>query len=177
MSELNFEQVYHDYKDLVFNLALSYAQNQEDAEEITQDVFIRIHQKLTTFQNNSSVKTWVYRITINISLDHLKSKQTKKRKNFLSALFQGSENKELYNYSDFSHPGVALENKESVSIIFRCINQLPEQQKTALILNKLEDKSQKEIAEIMETTPKAVESLIQRAKIKLKKILNDARDG
>lgn len=72
---------------------------------------------------------------------------------------------------NFDHPGVLLESKEEIESIYQCINQLPDLQKTALILHKLEDKSQKEIAEIMNSTPKSVESLIQRAKQNLKNIM------
>ena len=64
-----------------------------------------------------------------------------------------------------------MEHKESISKIFKLINELPENQKTALILSKIEQKSQAEIAEIMGTSNKAVESLIQRAKTNLSKKL------
>ena len=64
---------------LVYNVALNYLQNIEDAEEVTQDVFIKIYQSLATFKEESSLKTWVYRITINQSLDLIKKKNSKKR--------------------------------------------------------------------------------------------------
>jgi len=67
------------------------------------------------------------------------------------------------------HPGVLLENKEATEDIFQYINALPEKQKTALILNKLEHKSQAEIAEIMNMSIKAIDSLIQRAKVNIQK--------
>ena len=67
---------------MVFNLALQYVQNTEDAEEITQDVFVKIHFSKDNFKNQSAWRTWIYRITINQSLDFLKAKkisQDKKR--------------------------------------------------------------------------------------------------
>jgi RNA polymerase sigma-70 factor (ECF subfamily) len=63
---------------MVYNLALQYTQNTEDAEEITQDVFVKISQKMDGFKNESSLKTWIYRIAINTSLDFLKHKNSKK---------------------------------------------------------------------------------------------------
>ena len=72
---------------------------------------------------------------------------------------------------DFNHPGVQLENKERAAILFKAISQLPENQKVAFTLNKLEDKSYQEIAEIMECTISSVESLLHRAKQKLRKLL------
>lgn len=72
---------------------------------------------------------------------------------------------------DFNHPGVALEKKENAAKLFRAIAQLPENQKTAFTLHKLEDLSYHEISEVMQTTVPAVESLMHRAKQNLRKLL------
>lgn len=150
---------------------MQYTQNREDAEEIAQDVFCSVHQHLKNFEGNASIKTWIYRITINKSLDFLKAKKSKKRWFFFSKVELDSE-ANFTDVSHFDHPGVLLEQKESLQTIFRGINQLPPQQKTALILLKIEGNSQKETAHIMETTTKAVEGLYQRAKKNLAKYLN-----
>ena len=68
----NFDEFYSEHKGLVYNLALQYAQNVEDAEEIMQDVFLAAHQNLGGFREDSSVKTWLYRISINKSLESKK---------------------------------------------------------------------------------------------------------
>ena len=83
-----FKEIYHEHKNLVYNLALQYTQNSEDAEEITQDVFISVHEKLHTFQHQANVKTWIYRIAINKSLDFIKSKRRQKRFGFVISLFK-----------------------------------------------------------------------------------------
>ena len=72
---MKFEQLYQQYVKLVYNLALQYCQNTQDAEEITQDVFVKVHEKLSTFKNQANVKTWIYRITINQSLDFIKTRK------------------------------------------------------------------------------------------------------
>lgn len=161
----DFTQLYQNFKDLVYNLALQYVQNVEDAEEITQDVFLKVHQKLHDFKSQSNVKTWIYRITVNTSLDHIKKKRRKKRWGLKVEL-----NTDEW-VTNFDHPGVILENKEATATIFFHINQLPNQQKTALILTKIEGLSQAEAAEIMKISTKAVESIIQRAKKNLNKKL------
>lgn len=153
---------------MVFNLALHYTQNVEDAEEIMQDVFVKVHQKLSQFQFNAELKTWIYRIAINQSLDLLKAKRRKKRFGFLISIYE----KPAQAIQTFNHPGIELENKEAYLRLFNAINQLPPQQKTALILLKIEQRSQVETAEIMLLSTKAVESLFQRAKKKLLTILN-----
>ncbi|EDM45068.1 RNA polymerase, ECF-type sigma factor [unidentified eubacterium SCB49] len=145
---------------------MSYVQNKEDAEEITQDVFIKVYDKHHDFKGKSSLKTWIYRITINTSLDYIKAKNRKKR-----AAFKNRDDDALNYIGDFNHPGVLLENKENLAKLFKAINQLPENQKTVLLLLKVEDLSLKEVAEIMDKSLKAIESIFQRAKTNLKKIL------
>lgn len=173
---MDFDKIYQEHKNLVFNLALKYLRNQEDAEEVTQDVFVAIFKGIDQFNSQSQVSTWVYKITINKSLDFIKAKKAKKRQGFLSSLFRSGGQEAIFVQDQFNHPGVQLESKEEVAMIMNCINQLPDKQKTALILHKLEDKTQVEIAEIMESTPKAVESLVQRAKSNLKKIMSSTKD-
>jgi len=169
---VKFEEIYKQFSKLVFNLALQYVQNTEDAEEITQDVFLTVHQSLKLFQQNSEIQTWIYRIAINKSLDFIKAKNRKKRFAFITSLFHDDGN-ELKNLGhNFNHPRILLEQKEALESLFQHINALPDNQKTALILSKLEQKSQKEVAEIMKLSTKAVESLLQRAKTNLAKKIN-----
>jgi RNA polymerase sigma factor (sigma-70 family) len=158
---------------MVFNLSLSYIQNIEEAEEITQDVFVAIYQSMEKFQEKSSITTWIYRITINKSLDYIKAKNRKKRLGVFASLFYENTQVIKHDRPSFNHPGVLLEQKESVELIFNHINQLPDNQKTALILYKLERKSLQEIAVIMDISTKAVESMIQRAKANLAKKINN----
>ena len=161
---------------MVFNLALHYVQNSEDAEEITQDVFVSIFKSLDEFNKNAKVSTWIYRITINKSLDFLKAKNTKKRFGFLTSLFHVGSNEVKHDISTFDHPGVQLESKEAIQQLFSLINTLPENQKTVLILIKIENKLPAEVAEIMKMSYKGVESLLQRAKTNLANKINTAKD-
>ncbi len=167
---MHFEEIYKLYKNVVYNLSLHYSQNAEDAEEITQDVFLAIHEKLESFKNNAQLKTWIYRIAVNKSLDFLKAKKRKKR----WALFSVKpikEQKPQNPLSNFNHPGVDLEQKEAVAHIFKAINQLPINQKNALILLKIENMSIKDTAEVLKMSEKGIESLFQRAKQNLEKLL------
>jgi RNA polymerase sigma-70 factor (ECF subfamily) len=167
----NFNTVYNEYQLLVYNVALNYAQNIEDAEEITQDVFLKVHQSLSDFKENSSIKTWLYRITINQSLDFIKKKNSKKRF-FIFGRKNENEN-ELLNSSNFEHPGILLEKQEDAKILFLVINILPENQKTAFILSKVDGLSNTEVSEIMQMSISAVESLVFRAKKELREKLTN----
>jgi RNA polymerase sigma-70 factor (ECF subfamily) len=164
----NFEDIFEKHQHLVFNLCLHYLQNRQEAEEAAQDVFVKIHQKMPGFQERSSLKTWVYRIAVNHCLDVLRARKRQKRFAFIFSLFN-DQNEMVHDPPDFDHPGVLLEDREALENLFQKINQLPENQRTALILKYLDDLPQREIADIMGLSEKAVESLLQRAKINLKK--------
>lgn len=154
-----FQTLYKLYSSKVYQTALNYTQNTHDAEEITQDVFLSIHRNAVKFKGNSAVNTWIYRITVNTSLNKIK-----KKKRSLFDMFSEKENE----ISDFDHPGIILENRENSELMFRVINKLPDQQKTAFILAFIEEHPRQEVADIMDISLKAVESLLQRAKKNLR---------
>ena len=158
-----FKELYELFKDKVYNTALSYSQNKQDAEELTQDVFTKIYKNAASFKANSAVSTWIYRITVNTSLNHINKKRLK---------VVGDPNETLVNPIDFNHPGILLEQKENARQLFKVIDTLPENQKTAFILSFIEQLPRQEVADVMDTSLKAVESLIQRAKQNLRKKLD-----
>lgn len=164
-----FQNLYNQYHILVYNVALHYVQNIEDAEEITQDVFVQVYNSLEKFKEQSTVKTWLYRIAINKSLDFIKHKNSKKR--FFIFGHKSQNESEYLNSSNFEHPGILLENKEKAAELYGVINELSENQKTAFILSKIDGLSNPEIAAIMELSVSSVESLIFRAKATLKEKL------
>jgi RNA polymerase sigma-70 factor (ECF subfamily) len=103
---MQFDALFTTYKNMVYNLALQYVQNVEDAEEITQDVFVAIYHSLNSFKQNAEVSTWIYRIAINKSLDYLKRKKRKKRFGFIVSIF---ENPDIMQAPSFNHLSIALE--------------------------------------------------------------------
>lgn len=167
----DFKNIYAKYAVFVYNIALNYLQNTEDAEEITQDVFIQVNDSIKKFENNSTLKTWIYRITINKCLDFIKFKNSQKRWFIYGK--KSSNEKEILNYSNFDHPGITIENQENAAILFEMINQLTDNQKSAFLLSKVEELSNSEIAMIMELSISSVESLIFRAKANLKEKLSN----
>lgn len=150
-----FSLLYESQVLNVYNTALSYVKNTEEAEEITQDVFVKIQKSIHAFNGNSALSTWIYRITVNTSLDYVKKK---KRFTLFRSTLKADES------TDFEHPGVLLENKENAAALYKAMDCLPDHQKTAFILSYIEELPRQEVAEIMETSLKAVESLLQRAK-------------
>ena len=161
-----------EWQDMVYNTALSIVQNPEDADDITQEVFIQVYQSVSSFKGESKLSTWLYRITISRALDHEKKMKRKKRFAFMQS-FLGNREEEKMHPAEFEHPGVLMEKKEKAAELFAALRRIPDNQRIAFTLHKLERQSYQEIAEIMKTTLYAVESLMARAKTNLKKNLKD----
>jgi len=170
------EELYSLYKNKVYNTVISYIQNPSDAEEITQDIFIEIFRSIHKFKSESNLSTWIYRITINKSLDFIRYSKRKKRLASISSIFKPGSEDENMEIPDFYHPGVEMDMRESSAILFKAIDELPENQKTAFILSKIEGLSNNEIGEVMKTSLSSVESLLFRAKQNLRKYLSSKFD-
>ena len=170
--EAAFKTIVTQWQDMVYNTILGLVQNETEAEDLTQDVFVKVYEAVRSFKGESKFSTWLYRIAVTRALEFLRSKKRKKRFGFLMPLF-GDDQAVSVQPADFHHPGVSLDNKERASHLFRAIARLPDNQKAAFTLHKLEGVSYKEISEILGTTIPAVESLMNRAKNNLRKYLED----
>jgi len=162
-----FRQLYDLFGSMVFNLALNLLQNQEDAEEVSQDIFLEIHKKILLFKGESSLKTWVYRIALNKSMEKIRYNKRKKR----FGLFVSFSNNE--DSVTIDHPAVAEDTLDKAKLLFKEMQTLPDKQRSAFTLYHIDGMSYKEISEIMETTLSSVESLIFRAKSNLKKRIKE----
>ena len=169
--ETAFKTIVEQWKDMVYNTILGIVQNETEAEDLAQDVFIKVFEKISSFKGDSKFSTWLYRIATTTALDHLRSKKRKKRFGFLQSLGGGNDEKE--SIPDFNHPGVSLDNKERAAVLFKAIESLPENQKTAYTLHKLEGLSYRDVSEVLNTTVSAVESLMSRANQNLRKELEE----
>ena len=170
--ESAFKELVTRFQDRVFNTALGLLQHHADAEDIAQEVFIQVFRSIQQFKGDSLLSTWIYRITVTKSLDLIRARSRKKRLGFVRSIF-GDKNQLIVEPEDFNHPGVLQEKKEDAALLLKMVEQLPENQRTAFILNKIEDLSYREIADILKTTESAVDSLLQRAKQNLRKKLSD----
>ncbi|PKP11290.1 MAG: RNA polymerase sigma factor [Bacteroidetes bacterium HGW-Bacteroidetes-4] len=157
------------YQELVFNTCMGFVHNADEANDLTQDVFIRAFEKLSQFNHQASFSTWLYRIAINTSLNAVRSKK--------SQLFQrmGSwfetENKagfEMPSDQNLTPESLMLTTEQS-ALVQKELDKLSEKQRVAFVLSRCENLPQKEIASIMQISEGAVESLIKRAKTNLAK--------
>ena len=164
--EESFKFLVEKYKNKVYNTSLSIIQNSEDAEDLSQEVFIQIFKSINSFKQKSSLSTWIYRITLSKSFEYIRFKRRKKRFSILVNFFR--KDGSIINIPEFEHPGVLLEKKEDSKLLFEAIDKLNYEQKTAYILKNIEGLSYKKISKIMNKSTSAIESLIFRAKKKLK---------
>ncbi len=150
---------------MVYNTALGIVQNEMDAEDITQEVFIKVHEKIQQYRGDAELGTWIYRITVTTAFDFLKQQKTQKRGGFFKRVFSGFGQEDV---AHFDHPGVALDKKEDARVLFMAIKKLPPNQRAAFVLHRLEGLSNKELAEVLNITTAAAEALQIRAKHNLR---------
>tara|TARA_B110000285_G_scaffold149222_1_gene166555 strand:- start:804 stop:1388 length:585 start_codon:yes stop_codon:yes gene_type:complete len=168
-----FSLLVDSYSRKIFSTCINLVRNQEDAEDVTQEVFTAIYLNLDKFKGDSKLSTWIYAVALNNSKEFLRKKTRKKRFGIFTIIEKEDSHTLPENVINYEHPGIQLENKERAAIFYRALDQLAENQKNAFILHKIEGVSYAEIADILETTIPSVESLMFRAKKKLKVILSD----
>lgn len=166
-----FQQLVELNQDRVFNTCYSFVRNSEDADDLAQDVFIEVYRSLCKFNKDSKLSTWIYRIAVNRSLDHIKKQNRIKRWGGIMKISSNEHEENDIWYRHDETPEQNLEQKERIKILNSAIDKLPTNQKSAFTLHKYEDLSYKEIADIMETSVSSVESLMHRAKKNLQKSL------
>lgn len=166
-----FQLLLDTFSEKVYNLSLGILQNQEDAEDITQEIFTTVYLSVTKFKGESKLSTWIYRIAVNKCQEHIRKKARKKRFGFLTTLDKAETNNPISLQANFIHPGIELENKERAAALFAAIERLPENQRIAFTMHKVEGISYEEVASIMNVTLSSVESLMFRAKQNLKQTL------
>jgi RNA polymerase sigma-70 factor (ECF subfamily) len=166
-NQRNFRLIVEKYSPRVFRTVLGFVHQREEAEEITQDCFLKAYNSLSSFSGKSAFSTWLYRITVNTALNAARKKKREQLMGDLSAFFQFS--------SPEKNAGQKIEAAEGDRMVQQALDKLPQKQRVAFILSKFEEFSQKEIAEIMGTSEGAVEQLIFRARLHLKKELEKRR--
>ncbi|MDW7679009.1 MAG: RNA polymerase sigma factor [bacterium] len=172
-----FEQLVEKYKLPIINFCLRFSGNKDDAEDLAQDVFVRVFQAAERYEDRAKFSTWLYRIAVNLCLNH---QRRKKLITFLSldrnhhdSSERSSDNLEALFSS--STPEREYELKEQQRLVQQAINSLPENQKTVVILYRYHNLSYQEIAKILNISISAVESRLHRAKLNLKKRLLTAK--
>lgn len=165
-NEKDFERLIKMYGSSVFRVVIGLLHNKEDAEEVTQDVFIKVYRSISSFNKKAAFSTWLYRISINTSLNFLRRKRNRLFWSELTTVFQFAS-KEVSAESN-------MIEKSDHQIIQHAIDSLPKSQRLAFVLTKYEELPQKQVAVIMKISEGAVEQLVMRAKNNLRKKMKTA---
>ena len=154
-----FENLIRKHYSSVYNLSYRWCRLKEDAEEITQEVFVKLTRKLDTFNRKSSFKTWLYRITINTAKDY--TRKNSSRRSYESAFAREQA---------YGNPGTSPPESVKANQVYDAIDKLPDKQKASLMLVMAEGLSHKEAAKVLGCSETTVSWRIHQARKKLKQI-------
>lgn len=159
------------YQKKVIKTAYYFLGNMEDAEDLAQDVFVKITESMPRFRKASSLSTWIYRITVNEALNAVRKNRRKKMFLRMGSAIGIAEPKAQARIMNIPEEQDAPDAPSKLHMLREAVAALPEKQRTVFILNKYEDLPYKEIADITGYSLSAVESLLHRARVNLRKEL------
>lgn len=168
-SDLKFSDMYEQYHEKLHRY-LQRMVGTNDAEDLTQEVFVKIDNALKDFQGKSSLSTWVYRIATNAALDKLNSRAAREanKKVGLDELGDGPETENLcIDETSLSAEREAIRN-EMNECIREYIDKLPQDYRTVIILSEMKELKNQEIADILGVSLDAVKIRLHRARAKMK---------
>lgn len=163
-----FEELVNRYKNLVFAIVYRMVGQYQEAEDITQEVFITVYDKIYQFDSSKKFKPWIYKIATNASISALR-----KKKKVITLDFDEVFSKQYEEFrSDYSFdPEVMFERKELERFINEAIMELSDNYRAVIVLRYQMDLSNQEIADVLEITRENVEVKIHRARKALQKIV------
>lgn len=157
-----FNDLVNEYSAIVLNTCYRFLLDREDAEDVSQEVFLEVYQSIRSFRGDSKLSTWIYRIAVTKSLDEIKKRSRKKR---LSSFAKVLHIDDVVNWlGGGTMPDKSIMESEKLKEVMEALEILPDNQRVAFTLSKIDGYSNSEIAAIMNVTTIAVESLVYRAK-------------
>lgn len=167
-----FEALVGRYQSKVYRLAVGLTHNDHDAEEILQEVFLKVYQNLAEFERKSAFSSWLYRIALNATYMKLRERKGKTLVPLDSATGQIEEASMEANHDWSDRPDDQLHTSEAMAIIEQAVEKLPDEFKSVLILRDIEGFSNEEAGEILDLTVPAVKSRLHRARLILRQRLD-----
>ncbi len=172
-----FEELICAHQQKVYNIALRMLGNEQDAFDVSQEVFIKVYKNLNGFQENASFSTWVYRIATNTCLDFLRKAKERKKDISMDAQIAFDDGEASFQLEDTSADiEEAILRKERMQVLYRAIDQLRDEHKKMIVLRELQGMSYQEIAEITGMNLGTVKSKMNRARLALKNALEKHRE-
>ncbi|SHE69235.1 RNA polymerase sigma-70 factor, ECF subfamily [Caldanaerobius fijiensis DSM 17918] len=158
----NFEDIIKEYEHMIYNVAYRMLGNEEDARDIAQDAIIRAYEKFNQYKGKSSFATWIYRITVNLCIDHLRKNKVRRIE-----LIENMKYNAGYK-DDLNDPQYFVENAELGSVIIKELNKLKPEYKAVIVLRDIYGFTYEEIARILGIKMSTLKSRLIRARNMLK---------
>ncbi len=171
-----FELLIRQHEKTVYNIAYRMFHHEEDAKDISQEVWIKVYKSLSKFEENANFTTWIYRIAVNTCIDEIRRRKGKETYSVDESV-ETEKGPIAKQYRDSKPtPEEQYLKKESAEIMQKMINTLSEEHKTLVILRDIQGFSYGEIAEIIPCSMGTVKSRLARARTQLKKMLSKQRE-
>ncbi len=177
----SFEELYERYGTRVLNLIHRMTGNDEVARDLAQDVWLRVHGHLDRFEARADVFTWIYRISVNLTLNHLKKEKRRRWIDLLDrsvgeVLSEESEDLVMSAPTTAERQDRVLENEERARALWEAVQSLDPKYRVPIVLFHYEDQSYQQIADTMGLSMVAVQARIFRGRKQLAKILGPLLD-
>ncbi len=174
-----FQALFQRYERKVYAVAYGFLRNQEDALDVTQEAFIKVHRYLPKFEGQSSFYTWLYRIVANLCIDHLRRAGRKKDVEFDDKLRHDGESEaapDRLPVSSLGDPSKAVRNKEILDAVEASLDQLSEKHRMVIVMRELQGLSYADMAKAMNCSKGTIMSRLFHARRNMQKQLKDRLD-
>lgn len=152
-----FERIVDEYKNKIFALAYGYTRDQHMAQDLSQEIFIKVYQNIPSFQGQSSFSTWLYRVGKNCCIDWIR----KNRRRMENTILEDGEREYVDDGQNPEEDAILNERKE---MLYRAIQKLPEKYRTPLMLFHFQDLTYEEIGKVLKIPTKTVATQLYRGK-------------
>ena len=168
-------QLMDRHQEALFRFIRGYVQTEADATELTQEAFVRAYFSISRFKPTAKFATWLYRIALNLCRDHAKSRATKRAAITDSFARLGNDSDAERDFPTIGNtPSEQALISEKMGALHRAIAQLPHDLRTAIIMTAIDQRSHQECADLLETTPKTIETRIYRGRKQLLVLMTKA---
>ena len=160
----------------VYQLALKLTRNETDAEDVMQETFLRVYNRIATFRGEAAFSSWLYRIAANACFAKLGERRKHEHAD-IDDVFPDAERGLAPTVSDWSRqPDSVLLSSEALGVLDKAISELPEDFRMVVVLRDIQGLSNAQVADILDLTVAAVKSRLHRARLHLRKRLSDYFD-
>lgn len=172
--EAAFRNLVANYSDKLYSVAFRFLRQAEEAQEVLQEVFRKVLEKVDTFKGDSKFSTWIYRVTVNESLMRIRSRQGAPTVSWEDVLPKYEDGVYIDKNRDWGKlPEARLLEKEAKEFLKQCIQQLPEDYRAAYLLKDVAELSEQEVCEILKLDKGVMKIRVHRARMFLRRKLEE----